>query len=136
MVNSPERPIVRTPSSTGEVVQGLVWLSIASSLAAVVEVVYLPVQVFVPTGLALPVPWTIPFAALFQVVLSRTALLWSPRLFVAVIPLVVWAGVFSVVIISGAIPVPPGRAVVLFLAACAGGLWPLRGRRLQTDNVE
>lgn len=122
--------MIRTDFSTGEVVGALVWLSLGAALSCLLEVVYLGTWVTLPSGARLPVPYTIIIAFLFNLVLTRTALLWTTNKAVAGIPLWAWLGVFAALTFAvsvtgdqlvGASP----RALLLVLAAAAGGGWPL-----------
>lgn len=122
--------VIRDSFSRGEQIGGLVWLSIGASIALILEVVYLGARVDLPGGASVAVPWTIAVAALLNAVFTRTARLWSPRRWVALVPLVVWCAGFLVFL---ALPHMSGdqllgsnlRTIALLVAGVAGGLWPL-----------
>lgn len=111
--------------STGEMVMGMVWLSLAALLSVLLEVVYLGTWI---GGIA--VPYTIPIAFLFNWVLSKTALLWSKKTAIAGIPLYAWitgfliltfwVGVTGDQLVGSSI-----RSILLLFAGIAGGAWPL-----------
>lgn len=102
-------PVVRDNFSRGEVVAGLTWLSVGALVSVVLETVYLGW-------------WSFLVALLFNVVLTKTARLWSPRPGVALIPLVAWLAGFAVAL---ALLPPTAGLVALPLAGIAGGVWPL-----------
>ena len=126
--------IVRTDFSRGEVVGGLVWLSVAALVSVLLEVVYLGTWVTLPGGTKLAVPYTIVVAFLFNMVLTRTARLWNPNPAVAAVPLYVWAAgflglMFGVEVTGDQLVGDNIRSVLLLLAGVAGGVWPLvRGK--------
>ncbi|MFC6146355.1 hypothetical protein [Corynebacterium nasicanis] len=125
---------MRTDFSRGEAVGGLVWLSVAALIAVLLQVVYLGTWVTLPGGARLAVPYTIPLAFLFNMVLTRTARLWNPEPLVAAIPLYVWlagygALMMGVVVTGDQLLGSNIRAVLLLFAGVAGGVWPLvRGK--------
>lgn len=125
---------VRTDFTRGEAAVGLTWLGIAALLSVFLEVVYLGFRVNLPVLGTVAVPYTIVIAFLFTMVLSKTALLWTPRTLIAGVPLWCWiAGYWGLtmgVAITGDQLVGSSvRSVVLFIAGVAGGSWPLlRGR--------
>lgn len=108
--------------SRREAVAGIVWLSIGAALSLALEVIYVGSAlgwVLAPAG-----------ALLFNSALTKTARLWSPKRWVALVPLAVWAlGYFAAILLMPALrftPVPPNlSAVVLLLAGIAGGVYPL-----------
>ncbi|MCS5478875.1 hypothetical protein NYP18_04305 [Corynebacterium sp. YIM 101645] len=126
--------IVRTDFSRGEAVGGLVWLSVAALIAVLLQVVYLGTWVTLPGGFRVAVPYTIVLAFLFNMVLTRTAKLWSPRPAFAAVPLYAWLAGFllllSGVVVTGDQLVGDNiRTVLLLFAGVAGGVWPLvRGK--------
>lgn len=112
-----------------EVFWGLAWLSLGALLSVLLEVIYLGTWVQFG-GKAIPLPYTIPIAFFFTMVLSRTALLWTKRISIAAIPLFVWTvGFFLLtmwVSFSGDILVGENlRSMLLLFAGVAGGGWPL-----------
>lgn len=131
---STQQGFVRTDFTRGEAVGGLIWLSVASLVSVLLEVVYLGTWVTLPGGARLAVPYTIVLAFLFNMVLTRTARLWSPQPIIAAIPLYAWmAGYFALmmgVVVTGDQLVGSNiRSVLLLFAGLAGGVWPLvRGK--------
>lgn len=124
------RAVVRTDFSRGEAVGGLVWLSIGALFSLFVEMLYLGTWVTVPGVGEVPLPWTILLAAVFNAVLTRTAMLWSDKTWVHVIPLAVWvAGCFAALALADAWGIQllanNFRTIMLFIAGIAGGVWPV-----------
>ncbi|GAB3939619.1 hypothetical protein [Corynebacterium tapiri] len=122
-------PIYRSEFSTGELISGLSWLGVGAIASLILEVVYLGTWLHVGQ-VALPFPWTIPVAFGFNMVLTRTARLWSERPVLAAVPLIVWCVGFFILLMW---PAVTGnqllgtnmRVVVLLMAGIAGGMWPL-----------
>lgn len=117
--------------SVGEIAFGLLWLSMGALVSVLLEVVYLGTRLTLSGGSSIAFPYTIVIALLFNGVLTKTARLWSDRLGVALVPLLVWILGFLTltfwVSFSGDILVGSNLASLLLLAAgIAGGLWPLR----------
>ncbi|MDO5097118.1 MAG: hypothetical protein Q4D85_00055 [Corynebacterium sp.] len=111
--------------SKGEAAFGLLWLSIGSLLSVLLEVVYLGTWIF-----GVPVPYTIPIAFFFNMVLTKTAMLWSKNTTIALIPLWVWvAGFFMLtmmVSVTGDQLVGANiRSILLLVAGVIGGGWPM-----------
>lgn len=112
----------RTDFSRAEAVAGLIWLSIGAIVSLTVEVAFVGGAVGAVAA---------PLAALgFNAVLTKTARLWTPSTWIALVPLVVWvSGFFAGMLVLpafGFAPVPANAgAVVLLLAGLAGGVWPL-----------
>lgn len=111
--------------STAEMVGGLVWLSLAALVSVLLEVVYLGTWIG-----SVAVPFTIPIAFLFNLVLTKTALLWSEKVAVAAVPLYVWTGGFLLLTfwvgVTGDQLVGSNiRSIGLLFAGLAGGGWPL-----------
>ncbi|QPK79916.1 hypothetical protein G7Y31_04275 [Corynebacterium lizhenjunii] len=105
----------------GEKITGLVWLSVGALVSLLLEVVYL-----------LDFPLMIVIAALFNAVLTRTARLWSPQVWVGLIPLMVWVvGFGAVVIIPSNIQALGNNilSLLLLFAGIAGGGWPFVARK-------
>lgn len=111
--------------STGEMVVGLFWLGLGALISVLLEVVYLGTWI---GGIA--VPYTIPIAFLFNMVLTKTALLWSDNRAVAAVPLYVWTAGFLILTfwvgVTGDQLVGSNiRSILLLFAGIAGGGWPL-----------
>lgn len=126
--------IIRTDVSRGEIVGGLIWLSVAALVSVLLEVVYLGTWVTLPGGTKLALPYTILVAFFFNRVLTRTALLWHRSPVVAAVPLYVWGAGFLAFMMGVGVTGDQLlgnniRSVLLLFAGGAGGLWPLvRGR--------
>lgn len=121
--------IVRTYFSRGEQVMGVVWLSLGALLSVLLETVYLSTWITLGS-LRIPFPYTIVIAFLFNLVLTRTALLWSRNPLVAAIPTAVWlAGYFLILVLglpdNSMFLGPSLRTFFLLGAGIAGGLWPI-----------
>ncbi|SDL64386.1 hypothetical protein SAMN04488535_0275 [Corynebacterium mycetoides] len=121
-------PVVRDDFSRGEAIGGLVWLSVGAAVSVLLEVVYLSATVF-----GVPFPVSILVAFLFNMVLTRTALLWTPSRALALIPAAVWIGGFMVLLAvlpaTGNTLVPNNiLTVFLMFAGIAGGVWPVARR--------
>ncbi|GAB2508414.1 hypothetical protein CATRI_04715 [Corynebacterium atrinae] len=126
--------IIRTDFSRGEVIFGLVWLSVGALVSVLLEIVYLGTWISLPGGAKVAFPYTIAIAFLFNIVLTRTARLWSSTPAVALIPLVVWCLGFFGLMLGGGVTgdqlvISSIRSVALLGAGIAGGIWPLiRGK--------
>ncbi|KXI19861.1 hypothetical protein HMPREF3227_00024 [Corynebacterium sp. CMW7794] len=122
------QPVIRTNFDRGEAVTGLVWLSLGAIFSLLLEVVYLGARL--PLGeTSIPFPVTIAVAFGFNLVLTRTALLWSRRTLVAAVPLIVWTLGFLALALAGGIgslqALPATLStILLFAAGVAGGGWP------------
>lgn len=129
-----EEKIVRTDFSRGEAMSGLVWLSVAALISVLLEVVYLGTWVTLPGGARLAVPYTILIAFLFNMVLTRTARLWTSNPAIALVPLYVWTAgflalMFGVQVTGDQLVGSNIRSVLLLFAGAAGGVWPVvRGK--------
>ena len=115
--------------SKSEAVFGLLWLSFGAALSVLLEVVYLGTWIF---GIA--VPYTIPIAFFFNLVLVKTAMLWTKNIAIALLPLWVWLTGFMlltmVVSVTGDQLVGENiRSVVLMIAGVAGGSWPVIAKK-------
>ncbi|MDO5032036.1 hypothetical protein [Corynebacterium sp.] len=95
-------PVIRTDTSRGEKIVGLVWLSFGAVFSLILEVVYLTAYLPWCGGAAIPFPITIVVAWWFNSVLTRTARLWSEKTYIAAIPGVVWLVGFCVFALAGA----------------------------------
>ncbi len=127
--SSSPNSVVRTYFSRGEQITGLVWLSVGSLLSVLLETVYL--STWITLGpLRIPFPYTIVIAFFFNLVLTRTALLWSRHPVVAAIPTLMWLLGYVLILIIG---LPDNsmflgsslRTFFLLGAGIAGGLWPI-----------
>lgn len=122
--------VIRTDFSRGEAAGALVWLCLGAALSCLLEVVYLGAWVALPGGTRLPVPYTIVLAFLFNLVLTRTACLWTHTKAVAAIPLWAWFAVFLVLtfwvsVTGDQLVGANARSLLLLAAGLAGGGWPL-----------
>ncbi|MBK4156465.1 hypothetical protein GWO69_03105 [Corynebacterium macginleyi] len=120
---------MRTNFSRGEQVAGLIWLSLGALLSLFLEVIYLTARIPLANGASIAFPITIVIAAAFNVVLTRTARLWSDSTYIAAIPLIVWVLVFFALMllvpITGDVIVGNNiLSLFLFLAGMSGGVWP------------
>ncbi|MBK4147608.1 hypothetical protein GWO60_07010 [Corynebacterium macginleyi] len=120
---------MRTNFSRGEQVAGLIWLSLGALLSLFLEVIYLTARIPLANGASIAFPITIVIAAVFNVVLTRTARLWSDSTYIAAIPLIVWGLVFFALMllvpITGDVIVGNNiLSLFLFLAGMGGGVWP------------
>ncbi|MGV0330561.1 hypothetical protein [Corynebacterium macginleyi] len=120
---------MRTNFSRGEQVAGLIWLSLGALLSLFLEAIYLTARIPLANGASIAFPITIVIAAAFNVVLTRTAQLWSDSTYIAAIPLIVWVLVFFALMllvpITGDVIVGNNiLSLFLFLAGMGGGVWP------------
>lgn len=119
-------PVVRDTFTRGEVVGAMVWLGIGALVSLVLEVVYVGAYVG-----SVPMPLSIPLAFAFNLVLTKTARLWSRgSLRVTLLPLVVWTlGFFALMFVVPAVGpqlVPDNILTLLLLfAGIMGGVWPM-----------
>lgn len=131
----PDRAQPREEFFRGEVATAMVWLSVAVLASLVLEVVYLGTRVEV-AGASVPLPWTIPLAYVFNLIISRTALLWTKSRTIASIPMWVWVAGFVALILWTAMPFGGDkvlgewlRTAALLVAGIAGASWPLSRRK-------
>ncbi len=115
--------------SKSEAFFGLLWLSIGAALSVLLEVVYLGTWIF---GIA--VPYTIPVAFFFNMVLTKTAMLWTKNTAIALVPLWVWLLGFMVltmwVSVTGDQLVGSNiRSILLMIAGIVGGGWPVIAKK-------
>lgn len=134
---TPEQPIsgkaqryTRQETSGGEKAVGIFWLSVGALVSVLLELVYLGAWLPLPGGMSIMFPVSIVIACLFNIVLTRTALLWSRKPIIAAIPTLVWGlgflGLSSSAQITGDLLVWPSlRSVFLFIFGLIGGLVPL-----------
>ncbi|RNE48473.1 hypothetical protein [Corynebacterium alimapuense] len=126
--------IVNADFTRGEAISALVWLSVGSLFGLLLQVVYLGTWISLPGGTQIAFPYTIVLAFLFNMVLTRTARLWTDSPGTALIPLYAWiAGffllMFGVEITGDQLILSSFRTIGLLLAGIAGGFWPLaRGK--------
>ncbi|QGU02407.1 hypothetical protein CKALI_07725 [Corynebacterium kalinowskii] len=125
-----QRGFVYTDHSVGEIAFGFLWLGLGALMSVLLEVVYLGTWITLPGGGRVAFPYPILIALLFNMVLTKTARLWTDRVGVVLIPLAVWLLGFCALtfwvgftgdILVGSNP----RSLVLLAAGLAGGLWPL-----------
>ncbi|ANE03685.1 hypothetical protein [Corynebacterium crudilactis] len=114
---------------TGEVIGGLFWLSLGALISVLLEVIYLGARATLPGGASIAIPYTIIIAFLFNMVLTRTSMLWTNHWLAKFTSLIVWAlGFMALLVWSVAVGdqlVPNNiRTVLLLFAGCAGGIWP------------
>lgn len=120
---------MRTDFSRGEQVTGLIWLSLGALLSLFLEVIYLTARIPLADGASIAFPITILIAAAFNVVLTRTARLWSDSTYIAAIPVIVWGlgffGLMLLVPITGDVIVGNNiLSLLLLLAGIGSGVWP------------
>ncbi|MFC3848693.1 hypothetical protein ACFORJ_00720 [Corynebacterium hansenii] len=128
----PDRSQVREDIGRGEMITGIAWLSVASLVSLVLEVVYLGMRVDV-AGASIPVPWTIAAAYLFNLIITRTAMLWTKNRAIALVPMWAWIAGFVALFIWTGLPFGGDkvlgesiRTILLLIAGIVGGGWPLR----------
>lgn len=128
----PQRSQPRENFAKGEVATAIAWLAVASLVSLVLEVVYLGTRIDV-AGLSVPVPWTIPAAYVFNLIITRTALLWTDRRTIALVPMWTWIAGFVLLFVWSGLPFGGDRVhgewvrtIVLLVAGIVGGGWPLR----------
>lgn len=118
----------------GEVVGGIIWLCVGALASLLLEVFYLGVRITLPGGFSMPFPYMIIVAFLFNMVLTRTAMLWTRSRPGALAPLGCWlAGFIALlvwsVVVGDQLLSSNLRTVLLLSAGAAGGIWPLvRGK--------
>ena len=102
----------------------MAWLCLGAIISMFLEVIYLGTWMF---GVA--VPYTIPIAFCFNMVLTRTALLWTKNPYLALIPLWVWLG--GIILIAFTFSFTGDqligsniRSILLMVAGALGGSWP------------
>lgn len=125
----PDRPAVYRGFSRAEAAWGLVWLMLGALVSVFLEVVYLGTWIG-----RVPFPFTIVIAGLGNIVLTRTAALWSDRAPIRLLPLFAWLLGFFVLMVMPAFTadqllLPSLRTLLLLGAGVAGGVWPLVYRR-------
>ncbi|SER76502.1 hypothetical protein [Corynebacterium cystitidis] len=123
-MRSSSRSVYRTDFTQGERVTAYGWLALGAAFSALMSLVYLDAQVG-----SVPFPYPIVLAFLFNLVLTRTALLWTDRRWVALLPVVCWVLVlfllvFGVSMFGEVFFADEIRALVLVLSGLIGGLFP------------
>lgn len=118
-----------TDFSRAEAIGGIAWLSLAAVVSVLLEVVYLDWRI---GNIAIPLTAAVAFG--FNMVLSKTALLWTSNIFIALIPMYLWvAGYFTLlmwVIVDGSMFIPQNlSAMVLLFAGILGSGWPVMRRK-------
>lgn len=121
--------VVPTNHRPAEVIFGLFWLSLGAAVSALLEIVYLGTWIA-----GVPVPYTIVIAFFFNMVLVRTAKLWTPNPAIALVPLYVWIGCYFALTITGAVTgdqflATSLRSMLLLIVGTIGGAWGLRWPR-------
>ena len=129
--SAPQQTPTRQPAvqrlyrTRGEAIAGIAWLCLGAIISMFLEVIYLGTWMF---GVA--VPYTIPIAFFFNMVLTRTALLWTKNPYLALIPLWVWLG--GIILIAFTFSFTGDqligsniRSIFLMVAGALGGSWPL-----------
>lgn len=129
---NPAKSQPRRDVTKAETIAGIVWLSIGILFGLFIEILYVGTRITVG-GVGVPVPWTIIFAVLFNLVISRTARLWTDNLLIAGIPLLVWIFGFMLVTAWPALGITDDQltpqtvwSILVFIGGMAGGAWPLR----------
>lgn len=128
----PDRSQPREEFARGEAATGIAWLSVAALVSLVLEVVYLGARIDVG-GISIPVPWTIVAAYVFNLIITRTAMLWADRRNIALIPMWTWIAGYVFLWFWTALPFGGdqvmgewARTLLLLVAGIVGGGWPLR----------
>ena len=128
----PDRSQVREDIDRGEMITGIAWLSVAALVSLVLEVVYLGMRVDVG-GMSIPVPWTIAAAYVFNLIITRTAMLWTAARNIALVPMWTWIAGYVFLWIWTGLPFGGDqvlgetiRTIALLVAGIVGGGWPLR----------
>lgn len=131
----PNRSQVREDLDRGEIITGITWLSIAALVSLLLEVAYLGMRIDVG-GASIPLPWTIAAAYVFNLIITRTAMLWTKSRNIALIPMWTWIAGYIFLFIWTGLPFGGDqvlgesiRSVILLIAGIVGGGWPLRHRK-------
>ncbi|MCF4006886.1 hypothetical protein L1O03_06800 [Corynebacterium uropygiale] len=124
------------PYSRGEVAVAMMWLCAGSLISLFIECAYVHSRLTLPGGGSVMFPITIVIAALFNGVLTRTALLWSRNIGVVAIPVLSWLVGYFLLLFGPAITGDQllgssMRSLVLLIAGMAGGAWPLLRSRIE-----
>ncbi|WP_235840511.1 hypothetical protein [Corynebacterium yudongzhengii] len=122
--------VLRTDFSRGEATGGIIWLSIGALFSLFVEMLYVGTWIDVPGLGMVPFPWTILLAFFFNMVLTKTASLWSQNTWVRATPVIVWAvGFFAAVALAEVLGLQllanNIRTIALLVTGIIGGVWPL-----------
>lgn len=131
--NSQSAGFIRDDFDRGEVITGLLWLSIGALISLLLEVIYLTAWLPIPGGEKVPFPITIIIAWWFNSVLTKTALLWDSRPSVALIPAYVWiigyfGLMFGVAFTGDQMMANNIRSILLLFAGIVGAVWPFLRR--------
>ena len=128
----PDRSQVREAIARGEMSPGIAWLSVAALVSLVLEVAYLGTRIDVG-GLSIPLPWTIIAAYVFNLIITRTAMLWTKSRNIAMVPMWTWIAGYVFLWIWTGLPFGGDqvlgetiRTIALLVAGIVGGGWPLR----------
>ena len=128
----PDRSQPREEFARGEAATGIAWLSVAALVSLVLEVAYLGTRIDVG-GLSIPLPWTIIAAYVFNLIITRTAMLWTKSRNIAMVPMWTWIAGYVFLWIWTGLPFGGDqvlgetiRTIALLVAGIVGGGWPLR----------
>lgn len=124
MGRSSSRTVIRTNFSRGEQVTAYGWLCLGAAMSALLSLVYLDAHIG-----SVAVPYPIALAFLFNLVLTRTALLWTDRVWLALLPVACWVLVLlglglGVEMFSSVLTANKIRALTLVVSGLIGGLVP------------
>ncbi len=124
------RSFIHRGLSRGEVIGGIFWLSLGAVISLMLEVIYLGTWITLPGGTQVAFPYTIVIAFFFNMVLTRTSMLWTDIRSVAAIPMFVWVFGFAFllvwsVVFGDQLVGSNIRTVLLLFVGLAGGIWPL-----------
>ena len=89
----PNRSQVRRDTTRRERIAGIAWLSVGAAFGLFVSVLYLGSRISIGE-VSIPLPWTILFAGVFNWIITKTALLWTPNKAIAAIPTWIWLAGF------------------------------------------
>ncbi|APT92825.1 membrane protein [Corynebacterium phocae] len=114
---------------TGEKITALVWLSLGAVMSLLLEVIYLRARLPLGGGHTVAFPITIAVAFAFNMVLTKTARLWSSHPAIGAVPLSVWTVGFCGFFLAGDLGSVQALgasawAAGLFMAGILGGVWP------------
>ncbi|WP_295625043.1 hypothetical protein [uncultured Corynebacterium sp.] len=131
----PDRSQPREDFDRGEMITAIVWLSVAALVSLILEVAFLGTRVTIG-GASIPAPWTIVVAYVFNLIITRTAMLWTKSRNIALIPTWTWIAGFVLLFVWTGLPFGGDqvhgewlRTIVLLVAGIVGGGWPVRRRK-------